>query len=129
VMVLMLWFYISGLAILIGAELNAEIEHASPHGKDVGEKAPGEKKAIGPAAARAYEKRRAQGEEIARPFRDDENCDLDRSPAPPKAPVRPSDLVIGTVALLPVALKIGNDIRREIANGAAGQDDEKDPAA
>jgi membrane protein len=43
VMILMLWFYISGLAILAGAEMNAEIEHASPHGKDKGEKVPGEK--------------------------------------------------------------------------------------
>ena len=33
VMVLLLWFYISGLVILIGAEMNAEIEHASPYGK------------------------------------------------------------------------------------------------
>ena len=39
VMVLMLWFYISGLVILLGAELNAEIEHASPAGKDEGERA------------------------------------------------------------------------------------------
>ena len=30
VMILMLWFYISGLVILVGAEMNAEIEHASP---------------------------------------------------------------------------------------------------
>ena len=30
VMVLMLWFYISGLVLLVGAEMNAEIEHASP---------------------------------------------------------------------------------------------------
>jgi len=29
VIVLMLWFYLSSLAVLIGAELNAEIEHAS----------------------------------------------------------------------------------------------------
>jgi membrane protein len=36
--VLLLWFYVSGLAILIGAELNAEIEHASPAGKAPGEK-------------------------------------------------------------------------------------------
>jgi membrane protein len=43
VMVLMLWFYLSGLVLLIGAEMNAEIEHASPYGKDEGEKAPGEK--------------------------------------------------------------------------------------
>jgi membrane protein len=55
VIVMLLWFYASGLAILIGAELNAEIEHASPHGKDPGEKVPGEKKRIGIAAARAWE--------------------------------------------------------------------------
>ncbi len=60
VIILMLWFYISGLAILIGAEMNAEIEHASPHGKDPGEKVPGEKKKLGAAAARAYEERRRQ---------------------------------------------------------------------
>jgi membrane protein len=57
VIVLLLWFYISGLAILVGAELNAEIEHASPHGKDPGEKAPRKKKKIGAAAARAYKER------------------------------------------------------------------------
>ena len=56
--VLMLWFYITGVAILVGAEMNAEIEHASPHGKDAGEKVPGEKKKIGAAAARAYEERK-----------------------------------------------------------------------
>ena len=57
VIVLMLWFYVSGLAILVGAELNAEIEHASPHGKEPGEKVPGQKKKIGPLAAREYEQR------------------------------------------------------------------------
>lgn len=39
VMVLMLWLYISGLVVLLGAEMNAEIEHASPKGKDEGERA------------------------------------------------------------------------------------------
>jgi len=58
VIMLMLWFYITGVAILVGAEMNAEIEHASPHGKDPGEKVPGEKKKLGAAAARAYEARR-----------------------------------------------------------------------
>lgn len=58
IIVLLLWFYISGLAILVGAELNAEIEHASPHGKEPGEKVPGQKKKIGAAAARAYRERR-----------------------------------------------------------------------
>jgi membrane protein len=57
VIVLMLWFYISGLAILMGAEMNAEIEHASPHGKAPGEKVPGEKKKLGTKAARAWQKK------------------------------------------------------------------------
>ena len=43
VMVLMLWFYVSGLALLMGAELNSEIEHASPYGKDPGERVAGRK--------------------------------------------------------------------------------------
>ena len=42
VIVVLLWFYVSGIAILTGAELNAEIEHASPYGK-----APGQKNANG----------------------------------------------------------------------------------
>jgi membrane protein len=58
VMILMLWFYISGLVILLGAEMNAEIEHASPYGKDEGEKVPGQKRRIGPAAMRAWMARR-----------------------------------------------------------------------
>jgi membrane protein len=57
VMVLMLWLYISGLVLIVGAEMNAEIEHASEHGKDPGEKVPGERKAIGPRAARAFRER------------------------------------------------------------------------
>jgi len=43
VIVTMLWFYVSSFAILTGAELNSEIEHASVEGKAKGEKAPGEK--------------------------------------------------------------------------------------
>jgi len=62
VMVLMLWFYISGVVILLGAEMNAEIEHASPHGKDEGEKVKGQRRKIGPAAMRAWlEKRYRRG--------------------------------------------------------------------
>ena len=52
VMVLMLWLYLSGLAVVVGAEMNAEIEHASPYGKAEGEKVPGERRRIGPLAAR-----------------------------------------------------------------------------
>jgi membrane protein len=54
VMVLMLWFYISGLVLLVGAEMNAEIEHASPYGKAPGEKVPGAKRKLGRAAMRAW---------------------------------------------------------------------------
>ena len=75
VIVLMLWFYISSLVVLVGGEMNAEIEHASPHGKDPGEKVPGRKKTIGAAAAREWEKRQARqpagGQDLA--------------PAPPRA--------------------------------------------
>lgn len=58
VMVLMLWLYLSGLVIIVGAEMNAEIEHASPHGRERGEAVPGQLKKIGPRAARDFEARR-----------------------------------------------------------------------
>jgi uncharacterized BrkB/YihY/UPF0761 family membrane protein len=43
----MLWFYLTGAAILIGGKVNAEIEHAAakrgaPDAKAEGEKRPGE---------------------------------------------------------------------------------------
>ena len=113
VMVLLLWFYVSGIALLIGAELNAEIEHASPYGKDVGERVPGERKKIGPAAQRSYEARRESGETDVPPFAEGENCDVDR-PAPRPQGLRPSDLLIGTALLLPAAIKVGRDVRAAI---------------
>ncbi len=57
VIVLMLWFYLSSLAVLVGAELNAEIEHASPHGQARGEKVPGQRTTIGARARRAWRER------------------------------------------------------------------------
>jgi membrane protein len=60
VMVLLLWFYVSSLAILVGAEMNAEIEHASPYGKDPGEKVPGQRKPIGARAKRMWEAQQAK---------------------------------------------------------------------
>jgi membrane protein len=38
VIVLLMWMYLSGLSLLIGGEINSEIEHAAPGGKDEGEK-------------------------------------------------------------------------------------------
>ncbi|MDQ3686672.1 MAG: YihY/virulence factor BrkB family protein [Acidobacteriota bacterium] len=48
VIILMLWFYLTGAAILIGGEINSEIEHAmaeagEPDAKERGEKSPGQK--------------------------------------------------------------------------------------
>ena len=57
IMVLLLWLYLSGLVIIIGAEMNAEIEHASAHAKAAGERAPGQRLTIGARAARDFEER------------------------------------------------------------------------
>ena len=128
VMVLMLWFYLSGIAILFGAEMNAEIEHASPYGKDPGEKVPGEKKKIGVAAQQDYEERKARGETPVQPFADDENCDLDRPARQPNRTLKPSELLIGTAALLPAAVKIGRDVRKKIAaDGDSAKAESTDP--
>ena len=42
IIVLLLYFYISAAVLLLGAEMNAVIEHMSNEGKDPGEKVPGE---------------------------------------------------------------------------------------
>ena len=42
VIILMTWFYISGLIYLVGGEINAILEHRSPEGKEQGARAPGE---------------------------------------------------------------------------------------
>lgn len=110
--VLLTWFYLSGLAILIGAEMNAEIEHASPYGKDVGEKSPGEKKKIGPAAQRDHDARKGRGDIDVKPFPDDVNCDIDRAQPPKVHPgLRASDLIIGAAILAPAAVELAKEIR------------------
>jgi len=115
VIVLMLWFYVSALAFLVGAELNAEIEHASPYGKDPGEKVPGQKKKIGLAAERAWEERKRAGE--AQPaFEDEANCDVDADL--PRAPAlvghrrpRVSDWILSGLVLGQTALMIYAKLR------------------
>jgi membrane protein len=118
VMVLLLWFYLSGIALLIGAELNAEIEHSSPYGKDPGEKEPGEKKKIGPAAERAYQERRAKVAENEPVFAEGVNCDIDR-PRPKANGLRPSELLLGAAVLLPAALTVGRGVKKKLDEGEA----------
>ena len=93
VIVLLLWFYTSGLAILIGAEMNAEIEHASPYGKDPGEKVAGreEEDRPGRVARTGASARRRASRSARRP-------QPPRPAAPPPAnlpPARPGEMVLG----------------------------------
>lgn len=124
VMVLLLWFYLSGIALLLGAELNSEIEHASPYGKDVGEKVPGEKKKIGRLAEQDFEERKAKGEIPIQPFPGGVNCDLESGKRIEDRSVRPSDILIGTVALLPAAIKVGRDLKKQADAQKRPGDDE-----
>jgi len=73
--VLMLWFYVSAFAVLIGAELNAEIEHTSPYGKEPGEREAGEKRKLGVVAERAWLDGKAAG--TLKPAIAQANCDID----------------------------------------------------
>jgi hypothetical protein len=72
VIVLLLWFYLSGVALLAGAELNAEIEHASSYGKLPGRKNAAGKRLLGRRAKRAFEHRRetAPSPNMLPPLRD-----------------------------------------------------------
>ena len=118
IMVLMLWFYLSGLSLLLGAEMNAEIEHASPYGKDPGERVPGEKKVIGARAQRVYDEKRAKGEIPMKPLPATVNCDIDRAPVPERRDPTTSDLIIGTIALAPAALLAAKKVRDELKKPA-----------
>jgi len=114
IMVLLLWFYFSGLSILTGAELNAEIEHASPYGKNPGERVAGEKRVVGAKAQRLYEEKRAKGEMPIKPFHEGVNCDVDRPAAREHGEPRPSEVLIGTIVLLPVALSAAKKVKDEL---------------
>ena len=72
VIVLLSWFYVSSLAILAGAELNSEIEHASTYGKAQSEKNAEGKLLLGRRAERAFREHQSvshgspEGEQRAR---------------------------------------------------------------
>src|SRR6185295_18940400 len=112
--VLMLWFYVSALAVLVGAEVNAEIEHASPYGKEPGEKVAGEKRKLGTAAERAWRESKAAG--TFKPALSRENCvvDADLLPAPPAPPRRArfSDWLVTGVVVAEAALMTYSKLKR-----------------
>jgi membrane protein len=67
VIILMLWFYFTGTAILVGGEINSEIENemarqGAPDAKEKGEKSPGQKERGG--AARVTEGRRGEARAV-----------------------------------------------------------------
>ncbi|HEX4568654.1 MAG TPA: hypothetical protein VH138_18610, partial [Vicinamibacterales bacterium] len=97
---------------------NAQIEHASPYGKDPGERVPGEKKVVGPRAQRMYEEKRASGEIPIKPLPEGVNCDIDRprsAHAEPQDTTKPSDLLIGAIVLVPAAIAAGRKVRDSFA--------------
>jgi membrane protein len=100
VIVLMLWFYCSGLALLIGAEVNAQAEHASAYGKN-----PGEKQASTPTPAGAFA---GQSDAPPPPVAVDEpNCAVDDELLPahrPPHPARASDWILSGVVLTEAAV-------------------------
>jgi membrane protein len=62
-----LWFYISGIALILGAEMNAAVEQASPYGKAPGQKSSAGKRLLGARAARAFAQRQPAPEERLAP--------------------------------------------------------------
>ncbi|HEY2907801.1 MAG TPA: YihY/virulence factor BrkB family protein [Vicinamibacterales bacterium] len=108
IIIMMTWFYVSALAVLVGAELNSEIEHASPYGKDPGEKTIGEKKKLGALAENEFEEKQRAG--TLRPAIAAANCDIDNDLPPtnsgprPQPRARASDWLLGGVALGEVAV-------------------------
>jgi membrane protein len=125
IIVLLTWLYLSSLAILFGAELNAEIEHASPYGKAAGEKVPGEKRRLGAAAERYFEEERTQRHVP----RDSSHlpavrADFAITPASHSKPLRPSDVLVAAISLIPLALRVG---REAVKN--AGPREHTDPRA
>lgn len=120
VMILLLWFYVSGLCLLVGAELNAEIEHASPYGKAPGEKVPGQRKKIGVLAMRDYEER-LRRQPVSGGLGAQPNCPIDEERSQPvPSGTRPSEVLVGGVALLPAALAIGARIREKLTGRRIG---------
>jgi membrane protein len=112
--VALLYFYVSSLAVLIGAELNSEIEHASPYGKDPGERVAGDKERLAAAAERS-----PRVAATANPALAPANCDVDAElPQAPRPGVpqraRFSDWVLSGLVLTEFAAVTYARLRRRL---------------
>ena len=58
VILLILWLYLTGIVLLVGAEINAEVEHAAAEHGAATAKAPGEKEAPADRAGTGTDERR-----------------------------------------------------------------------
>jgi membrane protein len=101
VIVVLLWLYLSGMAILTGAELNAELEHASPYGKAPGQKNAQGKRLLGARAARAFQQRQ--------PF-----ADMALEKPVPSSPPPPARLALGVVVAAAILLTRWWNRRKEV---------------
>ena len=87
-----------GSRIWLGAEMNAEIEHASPYGKDPGERVPERRRWSARRPQRPLRREAREGRDPDAPA--PRGRQLRSRSAPPGAEhgVRPSDLIIGAIA-------------------------------
>src|SRR5262249_11338295 len=101
VILLLLWFYLSGLAIVIGADMNAESEHPPRWRKARGEKVPDQKKQIGAAAARTY-----HSDAASRPPTEAPSTSAKQPSALPMPPRQPAPLWERLAAVLFVLIRL-----------------------
>jgi len=69
---------------------------------------------IGTRAQRLYEEKREKGEIPVKPMPEEINCDIDRPASIERPQPKPSELLIGTIALLPTAALLAKKIRDEL---------------
>jgi membrane protein len=118
VMVLLLWLYVSSIAILTAAELNAEIEHASPYGKDPGQKTAAGRRVLGARAERLFKAQPREPDAPAAP-----------APWPGSAPAAPANgPVVGAIAAT-IILAIRALRATNAQDGTATERRDDDPSA